>query len=117
MGIRSRTRFNGPSRQRGKLFLTGSPTASCLLIRRMPYSTSPHEFLAFGEGASCFRCTEADRVVPRPHGGLPQDQEKKRMGGLPIFVSRFRGTRPSNPCESLQKDRSSTQRFVMAPPT
>src|ERR1017187_6292319 len=32
-GDRSRRRFNGHSRQRGKSFSTGSPTASCLLIR------------------------------------------------------------------------------------
>src|ERR1035437_10183135 len=115
MGIRSRTRFNGPSRQRGKLFLTGSPTASCLLIRRMPYSTLPHDLLAFGEGASCFRRTEADRVAPRPYGGPPQDHEKGRMGGLPILVSRFRGTGPSNHRESLKEDRPSSQRFVMVP--
>jgi hypothetical protein len=29
--------------------------------------------LAFGEGASCFRRTEANRVAPRPYGGFPQD--------------------------------------------
>src|ERR1039457_4211120 len=52
-GTRSRTRFSELSRPRGRLFSTGSPTASCLLIRRMPYSTLPHEFLAFGEGAAC----------------------------------------------------------------
>jgi len=40
-----------------------------------------------------------------PHGGFPQDHEKGRMGGLPILVSRFRGTRPSHPCESLKEDR------------
>src|ERR1035437_669224 len=112
---RSRTRFNGPSRQRGKLFSTGSPTASCLLIQRAPYSTLPHELLAFGEGASCFGRTEANRVAPRPYGGLPHDHEKGRVGGLPILVSRFRGTRPGNPGESLKEDRPSTQRFVMVP--
>jgi hypothetical protein len=37
------------------------------------------------------------------------------MGGLPILVSRFRGTRPGNPRESVKKDRPSTQRFVMVP--
>ena len=50
----------------------------------MPYSTLPHEFLAFGEGASCFRRTEADRVAPRPHGGLPQDHEKNGWADYPF---------------------------------
>src|ERR1035437_1589836 len=77
---RSITRFNGPSRQRGKLFSTGSPTASCLLIQRTPYSTLPHELLAFGEGASCFGRTEANRVAPRPYGGFPQDHEVRTAG-------------------------------------
>src|ERR1039457_5703664 len=81
----------------------------------MPYSTLPPEFLAFGEGASCFRRTEANRVAPRPYGGFPQDHEEGRMGGLPILVSRFRGTRPGNPRESVKKDRPSTQRVVMVP--
>jgi hypothetical protein len=44
--------FNRP---RGRLYLIGLPTANCLPIRSMPYSTSPHEFLAFGEGSSCIR--------------------------------------------------------------
>src|ERR1039457_7636424 len=88
-GTRSRTRFSELSRPRGRLFSTGSPTASCLLIRRMPYSTLPHELLAFGEGAACVCRAEADRVASRPHGGLPQDHEEGRMGGVPILVSRF----------------------------
>jgi hypothetical protein len=40
--------------------------------------------LAFGEGALCFRRTEADRMAPRPHGWLPQDHEKGRMGNYPF---------------------------------
>ena len=57
----------------------------------------------------------AARVAPRPYGGFPQDHEKGRMGGLPILVSRFRGTRPGNPRESVKDDRPSTQRFVIVP--
>src|ERR1039458_3587535 len=83
-GTRSRTRFSELSRPRGRLFSTGSLTASCLLIRRMPYSTLPHELLAFGEGASCVRRTETDRVASRPQCGLPQDHEKGWWADYPF---------------------------------
>src|ERR1700693_1553888 len=50
-----------------RLFSTGLPTASCLLTRRVPYLTLPHEFVAFGEGAPCARRSETDRLASRPH--------------------------------------------------
>jgi predicted RNase H-like HicB family nuclease len=78
-----------------------------------PNSILPHEFLAFGESASCVRRPEANRLASRPHGGFPQDHEEGWMGGLPILVSRFRGTRPSHSCEGLKEDRPSTQRSMM----
>src|ERR1039458_8753005 len=112
-GTRSRTRFSELSRPRGRLLSTGSLTASCLLIRRMPYSTLPHELLAFGEGASCVRRTETDRVASRPQRGLPPDHEKGWVGGLPILVLRFRGNWSSHPRENLKKDRPSLPGFVI----
>src|SRR5690348_4744542 len=44
--IRSGTPFNELRRPRGRWFSTGSRTANRLPIRRMPHSTSPHEFFA-----------------------------------------------------------------------
>ncbi len=49
-GLEGWTRFKGLSRRRGRSSATGSLTANCLPIPRMPHST-PHEILAFGEGA------------------------------------------------------------------
>ena len=83
----------------------------------MPYSTLPRELLAFGEGASCVRRTETDRVASRPHRGLPQDHEKGWVGGFPILVPRFRGNWSSHPGENLKKDRPSAPRFVIIPRT
>jgi hypothetical protein len=50
----------------------------------MPCSTLPHDLLAFGEGASCFRSSEANRVAPRPYGGLPQDHEEGGWADYPF---------------------------------
>jgi hypothetical protein len=61
------------------------------------------------------RRSEANRLAPRPHGGLPQDNEKGRMGGLPILVPRFRGTRPGDPGKSLKEDGPSARRSVIGP--
>src|SRR5664279_4211079 len=75
--------FNGLNLQRRKSSSTASLTASCLRTPRTPYSTLPHELLACGEGASCIRRAEADRLAPRPHGWLPQDHEKRWLGRVP----------------------------------
>jgi hypothetical protein len=54
-GIPGGTLFYEPSWRRGRLFSIGSLTLSCPLTRRMPRSTSPHEFLAFGQGSTSIR--------------------------------------------------------------
>lgn len=91
--------------------------ASCRPTRPTPYSTLPHELLAFGEGASRVRRSEAHRLASRPHCGLPQDPEKRRVGGLSILVSRFRGSWPCRPSENRQEDRASAPGFMMVLPS
>ena len=54
-GFKVRRYSNERSQPRGRSSSIGLRTASCLPIPRTRYSTSPHELLAFGEGASRFR--------------------------------------------------------------
>jgi hypothetical protein len=75
-----------------------------------------HGMAAVAIEPMAFGCrAEANWLAPRPHGRLPQDNEKGWTGGLPILVPRFRGTWPSDPCKSLKKDGPSARRSVIGP--
>jgi len=64
MATPGRTQFDERSRLPGRLYSIGLHTASYPPIRRTPYSTSPHEFLASDKGAACLRRPSTNRLAP-----------------------------------------------------
>lgn len=58
--------------------------ASYRPVRQTPNSTLPHEFVVFGEGASCVCRPQTDRVASRPHRRLTKILKKDGWAEYPF---------------------------------
>ena len=81
----------------------------------MPYSTLPHEFLAFGEGASCVRRAEANRLAPDRTVGSHKIMKKDGRADCPFAFHDSEELGPAILAKSLKKDGPSARRSVIGP--
>lgn len=82
------------------------------------YSPSPHEQLAFDQGAPRALLTDLHRVVGQASGcNFPQGTEQARLARLRFRFSRVRGDRSANARPYSPKDRSEARRPIRTEPS